>query len=114
MLWTAVHIRTHVQHGGGPTLGIRELSCNGWAVNAFKGFQHIAGNGHQGTGIACRDGCIRLAISHLLDGDTHGGIFFAPQGDFEGVIHGHHLGGRDNNGAGVVKVIQSLWQADQQ
>jgi hypothetical protein len=50
----------------------------------------------------------------LLDGDTHGGIFFAPQGDFEGVFHGHHLGGCDQGGAGVLEMLQGLGQADQQ
>ena len=113
MLGTAVHIGAHIEHGGGTTLGVGELSCNGWTVNAFKGFQHIAGNGHQGTSIASRYGCIRLAITHLLDGDTHGGVFFAPQGDFKGVFHGHHLRGGDYVCPGMVKVRQGLGQSNQ-
>ena len=114
MLGTAVDIGTHVEHGGGASLGIGELPCDRGAVNALHGFEHITGNGHQGTGVTGRNCRIRFAVAYLLDGHAHGGIFFSPQGNFEGVFHGHHLGGRHQGGAGVLEMLQGLGQADQE
>ena len=39
--------------------------------------------------------------------------FFAPQSDFQRVVHAHHVAGRDDFGAGMGKLCQWVSQTDQ-
>ena len=94
MLRRAIHVRTQIEHGGGGALGIRHLGGDGRTVDAFDRLQHVARNRHQGTGVACGHGRLRLTFLDLGNGHAHGGILLLAQCDFHRVFHGNHLGGR--------------------
>ena len=108
MFGGAVHIGPQIEHGGAAALEVGHLPRDGWAVNAVHGLEHITGNRHQGPGVARRHGHLRLAIAHLLNGHTHGGVFFLAQGYFQRIVHLDHLGGHHHLSTRVRKTRQGL------
>ena len=132
MLGGAVHVGAQIEHGGGAAFAVGHGVGDGGAVNAFSGFQHVAGNGHERARVAGGQGHVGLAAFHLLNGHAHGRVFLAPQGYFHRVVHahdfagGHHartrmhetrqrLGLPHQQQAGVVMLLQKLaagWQRD--
>ena len=114
MLGRAVHIGPQIEHRGGAALGIGHLGGNGRAVNAIERLEDIAGNGHQGTRVAGGNRGSSRAILYLLNGNAHGRILLAAQGNLHGVIHGNHLGGQHDGSALVRERLKTVLQTDQQ
>ena len=114
MLGRAVHISAQIEHGGSAALEVGHLARNGRTVNPVHGLEYITGNGHQGTRVARRDSGGGLAIAHLLNGHTHGGIFFLTQSHFERVVRLHHFGGYHHLGSGIGKISEFLCSTHQQ
>ena len=114
MLGRAVHIRAQIKHGSGAAVRVGHGIGDGRALDALGRFEHIARNGHERAGIARRKGHLRLALLDLLDGHAHGGVLFAAQRHFHGVVHADHFGGGHHARAGVGKARQRLGPAHQQ
>ena len=101
MVLSAIHIGTQIKYRGGAASGIGQLRGNGRSVYAVHGFEHVAGNRHQRASIACGHGGLSHTVLDLIDGHPHGGILFASQRYFYGVIHGDDLTGSDDLAAGM-------------
>jgi hypothetical protein len=94
----AINVRPQVEHGCRATFGVRELRCDRRAVDAVECLEQVARNRHQRTGVAGRDGSLRRTVLDLLDRDAHRRILLLAQGDFNGVVHAHHLARGDDAG----------------
>ena len=114
VLRCAVHIGPQVQHRSSAAFGVGQLGGNGGAVNAVKGFEQVAGKGHERSGVARRNGGSSSARLHLLDGHPHGGVFFLAHGYLHSIVHGDNLAGEYAASARVGKALHSLGQTHQQ
>jgi hypothetical protein len=87
---------------------------NGRTIDAIQRLEHVAGNCHQGPGIARRHRRRRRSVLDLLDGNAHGRILFAAQSNLKGIVHGHHFAGGHQGCTLMGKTLQSLGQPHHQ
>ena len=113
MLGLAIHIRAQIQHRGALAANIRQLRCDRGAVDALQRFQHIAGNRHQGAGIARRDGRVSQTVFHLRNRHAHGRVLLFAQRNFNRIVHADHLAGRHDPGARMRKALHGIGQTHQ-
>lgn len=92
MLGTAIDIGAQIQQVTAP--GLRRYGTDhGGPVNARQGFQHIARQGHQGTGITGTHTGLRTPATQQFQGNAHGGVRLAAQRLSRALVHADHFAG---------------------
>ncbi len=86
----------------GMPLHRRQRADNGRPIDTGERFQDKACGGHQRPGVAGAHAGVRIAALDQVDGDAHGRILLAPQGERGQIVHLHPLGGVAHGDAGVV------------
>ena len=80
MCGLAVHVRAHVEQYAGIAFGGGHRRRQRGTVNAGQRAQHHLGRSHCRSSIAGSDKSGGLALTHQLEADAHGAVFFGADG----------------------------------